>query len=443
MDEASDSFWSVSTTSTLVQSISSSYNYEAPTNGDPLTSDYIDADSLDLFTCSSCSLDCQHGSSVDAKCQNCNNGCPVEASPFRTGRECSNVFWIGNFRVNIDWDTAWLQKRDIFEPLLIQDLAYFLSVSDINSVSIWQFKPDGDGAIVYFRYLFETDDDDQAQITGGDVMFFANNEIEDPTSTASRGFIMQYIDSSYGYSFCVPTKEECDPSKQIDIMSIFYYCVGGSFAAILLFIFLYRLCTRAKRQRAYEAKVREVRQAQLRLMEHHNKARRVGMRDVSKNRAHKVHKAQKKVHKEQKKELKARAKEEKKLNKINEKHAQNMQANDHLNAPEYAGSAGSHHNHQDSGVELENYRRYSHQQQQQQQPQQSDKPQYAASAHGVGAYQAPQQQQRKAAQSVHSRSRGASNAPLPSGWKIYYNDDGIPYYFNSSTGQTTWRHPAQ
>ena len=42
---------------------------------------------------------------------------------------------------------------------------------------------------------------------------------------------------------------------------------------------------------------------------------------------------------------------------------------------------------------------------------------------------------------------GGNNPPpvnpnaLPPDWKIYYNDDGVPYYYNTQTGQTTWRHP--
>eukprot|EP01083_Nonionella_stella_P007342 21247_1 len=31
--------------------------------------------------------------------------------------------------------------------------------------------------------------------------------------------------------------------------------------------------------------------------------------------------------------------------------------------------------------------------------------------------------------------------PLPINWKTYYNSDGIPYYFNSHTGETTWKRP--
>merc|ERR1712113_1254201 len=106
-----------------------------------------------------------------------------------------------------------------------------------------------------------------------------------------------------GYKFCIPTKEECDPSKQINVLTIFYFCCGGSFGLVIILVILYRIATRGRRQRAYEARVREVRQAQLRLMEHHNKARRVGMRDVSKNRAHKIHKAHKKKKNYKKKKL--------------------------------------------------------------------------------------------------------------------------------------------
>eukprot|EP01084_Bolivina_argentea_P273378 465653_1 len=30
---------------------------------------------------------------------------------------------------------------------------------------------------------------------------------------------------------------------------------------------------------------------------------------------------------------------------------------------------------------------------------------------------------------------------LPPGWKVYHNDDGIPYFFCATTGETTWIHP--
>merc|ERR1712062_122247 len=96
---------------------------------------------------------------------------------------------------------------------------------------------------------------------------------------------------SYAFSYCIPSMENCDPSKEIDLTLMFYICLGGSFVFITLVVFIYRLATRRKRREAYEKQVREVRQAQLRLMEHHNKARRVGMRDVSKKRASKTHKA--------------------------------------------------------------------------------------------------------------------------------------------------------
>ena len=30
---------------------------------------------------------------------------------------------------------------------------------------------------------------------------------------------------------------------------------------------------------------------------------------------------------------------------------------------------------------------------------------------------------------------------LPKNWKIYYSEDGIPYYYNKKTDETLWRHP--
>ena len=168
------------------------------------------------------------------------------------------------------------------------------------------------------------------------------------------------------------------------------------------------------------------------------------MRDVSKQRAHKIHKAHQKVEKEQKKELKARAKQEKKMNKLN-----------HLNQPEMQQQVPSHSAH-DSGVELENFRRYSAKVQQSELVEDKDvvnRPQYAQSAIGVGAFKPKQKltkiQGRQVAQSVHSRSRGGTTSSqqtdpasnLPAGWKVYYNNDGIPYYYNQTTGETTWRKP--
>jgi len=49
-----------------------------------------------------------------------------------------------------------------------------------------------------------------------------------------------------------------------------------------------------KRRLRYEEKVKEIREAQIKLMEHHAKARRVGLKDVSKKRAHEIHEAKEK-----------------------------------------------------------------------------------------------------------------------------------------------------
>lgn len=33
-------------------------------------------------------------------------------------------------------------------------------------------------------------------------------------------------------------------------------------------------------------------------------------------------------------------------------------------------------------------------------------------------------------------------APPRNPWKLYYNDDGIPYYYNEDTQESTWDRPA-
>eukprot|EP00485_Elphidium_margaritaceum_P010738 CAMPEP_0202686732 /NCGR_PEP_ID=MMETSP1385-20130828/2498_1 /ASSEMBLY_ACC=CAM_ASM_000861 /TAXON_ID=933848 /ORGANISM="Elphidium margaritaceum" /LENGTH=1765 /DNA_ID=CAMNT_0049341379 /DNA_START=29 /DNA_END=5329 /DNA_ORIENTATION=+ len=494
VDEVASSYWKVPTTAELLSGVAG--DYDSSVAGAALTATNIEDAYLDLFTCGECGLQCANSAAVDDKCQNCDAGCPEEDDPFRSGRECSQVFWIGHFRLNIDWNVAFIDRWDEFEPLILTDLAHFLS-TDTSHVSIWQLKPDGDRSKVFFRYLFDTNNEDEVQIVGGDAMYFASRELGDDTSTAARGFIMQYVDSSYGYQFCVPYKEECDPSKRLPVLEIFYICAGASFGLVLFAILLYRIGTRRRRQRAYESKVREVRQAQLRLMEHHGKARRVGMRDVSRRRASKIHNAQRVRDKEQKNEIKRRADEERKLNKIQEDQAASYQAMSDVGAgggaldedvaapasswgapPAYAKSVGGDsHKKNESELELDQFRRHSMQ----------AKPQYAASDNGrargatyhnhnsaspspfaspntrpVSASVAhhsgggggaadrygkrPSQAQSVASRS-QSRARGNSAvdpaANLPPGWKCYYNNDRIPYFYNANTGQTTWRHPAQ
>ena len=184
---------------------------------------------------------------------------------------------------------------------------------------------------------------------------------------------------------------------------------------------------------AYEAKVREVRQAQLRLMEHHSKARRVGMRDVSKKRASKIHKAHAAKEKKEQQELKERAKAEKKMNKMHKKQgAEEQPGSEYAAIPEYASSA-SGHKRINSKLELEQYRTSQHEQRS---GGGGGGPQYAASA---GGYKPPRASGRvSGAQSVHSAH---SDAVLPAEWKVYFNENGVPYYHNSKTGKTQWRHP--
>ena len=81
----------------------------------PLTVQYIKQDSLDLFLCQSCGLQCGNGANIgDSLCTNCNDGCPVESEPFRSGVECNQGFWISSFRININYNDE-IRERSIFE----------------------------------------------------------------------------------------------------------------------------------------------------------------------------------------------------------------------------------------------------------------------------------------------------------------------------------------
>jgi len=435
VEDYSSSYWKTSETVALVGKIDDNFAFD-----ETLTSSYISDDDLPLFLCTECSLDCQHGSSADAECTNCDEGCPIEAAPGdnpRAGTECDQVFWIADFRLKVDWDRAFVSEWDTFEPLLVSDLAYFLN-TDSKHISIWQLKPDGDGSIVYFRYLFDTDSDDETQMIGGDIMVYATTEMADDTSTAVRGFLMEHTDTAYAFTYCIPSKENCDPADDFSIVQLFYYCLGGSFVLITIVVIVYRCATRKKRQKAYEAKVREVRQAQLRLMEHHSKARRVGMRDVSKKRASKIHKAHAAKEKKEQKELKERAKAEKKMHKMHEE--EQLPGSQYAAIPEFANSV-SGHKRINSKAELEQYRSSIHKSDSAHSGGGGGGPQYAASAGGVGNYRPPRASGRgSGAHSVHSAH---SEQPLPKDWRVYFNENGVPYYHNSRTGQTTWRHPAQ
>ena len=97
MEDYSSSYWKSSETVALVAKIDDTL--VAAEYDKTLTSDYIDDDNLPFFVCSECSLDCKHGSSFDAECTNCDDGCPIEAAPGdnpRAGIECDQVhcWWI-------------------------------------------------------------------------------------------------------------------------------------------------------------------------------------------------------------------------------------------------------------------------------------------------------------------------------------------------------------
>ena len=406
----SDAYWTVSLTSTLSRSNTSS--------------------NLDIFVCDACSLDCAHGSDESSDCTTCDN-CDDDVYG---GVDCNKVQWIGEFKVLVEWDTAAGSDAAEFDELLVQDLAYYFGIST-SRIEIWQLKGDGDGnSIVYFKYIFDTTDDRTAQATGGDVFTSFRTNLQTEGSVAYRGFLLGESDSSYELTWCLPENEECDPDAQFAFWRWFYICLGGSYGFEFLVIIIYRLATSRRRQKAYEEKVREVRKAQLRLMEHHQKARRVGMRDVSKNRAHKIHRAKDKQHKEEVREARRRSKVE--ADEI--KRRRSSQASQ-------GNKSSTGHGHARSEVEFQNQRLGS------------------GSASGAAnitvgnnsQFEVPSVSSANRAQSHSHHSnegggRGGNNGnfnpgdferPLPPGWTMYMSNDGIPYYYNSMTGETSWRHP--
>ena len=174
-----------------------------------------------------------------------------------------------------------------FEALIIIDLAYFLG-TDTKHISLWQVKPDGGKSVVYFRYLFDTDEEDETQIVGGDIMVLAGSEIADDSSTAQRGFLMKYTDASYEFVYCIPSKEECDPSSQANMSLVLLICFLCSFAFEIGVYALYRRLTRDRRQRLYEEELEEQRRILREMNEVHPTAMRVGAKDVNKKRAKKI-----------------------------------------------------------------------------------------------------------------------------------------------------------
>jgi len=146
-----------------------------------------------------------------------------------------------------------------------------------------------------------------------------------------------------------------------------------------------------KRRERYETKLREVREHQMRTMESHARARRVGLKDVSKSRASEIYQAKQEKKKAEEQELKDRVKQEKEMQrrvsiqKHNPQHSQE-ELQERLIDPRLMGNNNTN-------------------------------------ASAPPAFADP-----------------AVN--LPPGWQVFYNPDNIPYYYNANTGITSWRPPS-
>jgi len=185
--------------------------------------------------------------------------------------------------------------------------------------------------------------------------------------------------------YCIPDKEDCDPSAQLNFLELFLISICVSLAIHAAAFGAYRFSTRKKRRERYEAKLKEVREHQIRTMELHARARRVGLKDVSKSRAHEIHKA-----------------------KLEKKKEEEDEEREHEKEIERRESQRRETERQES---IKNRQRES-------------------------SVEQFQEVQRNSV--VQNDVEGGA---LPEGWQVYYNENNIPYYYNVNTGVTSWRHP--
>ncbi|ETO29129.1 hypothetical protein RFI_07995 [Reticulomyxa filosa] len=322
-----------------------------------------------MLTCNMCTLNCQNGGSQDPYCTSCGD-CP---SPWG-GVQCDKKYWVISMRLKVDWQTAYAYKAEEFASLFEEDMAFVINVSP-SRLEIWQLKGDNGGTIVYWKYIFSSGDDTEAQAEGGNIFIGLQKMV------AKNGSPQIYI------RILCAEQRECDPNQQFHYTEFFIISICVSFAFHLLALAVYRFTTRKKRRERYEAKLREVREHQKRTMEQHARARRVGLKDVSKSRASQIHQAKQEKKKLEEKELKDREKEiERRLS-----------VQKHQPKPSSEQLAQRRSSHVDS---------VSH-------------------------------------ESAHAQPPPPVNpgAGLPEGWQVFYNENGIPYYYNVHTGITSWRHP--
>jgi len=324
---------------------------------------------------------------ADANCTSCGT-CPYPWG----GLSCNYKYWVIQMRLNIDWQTAYWYKKEEFATLFAEDMGFVLNTSP-SRLAIWILKGNNGGTVVYWTYTFLTGSDIQAQAEGGSIFAGLKYMVAHDGSPVYRGWVTNETDSSYALEYCIPSKEVCDASGQLNYLELFLISVGSSLGVHFIGFLIYRFATRKKRRERYEAKLREVREHQIRTMESHQRARRVGLKDVSKSRASQIYHAKQEQKKIEEKEIKDRVKEEKELQRR---------------------ASLQKHKSQASQEQLEQRR-----------SSQIDSNEGGGSAGSQAAAPAPTNPE----------------ANLPPGWQVFYNPDGIPYYYNIHSGITSWRHP--
>merc|ERR1719394_2125545 len=155
-------------------------------------------------------------------------------------------------------------------------------------------KPEDSGTRVYFKLIFDTANDIEAQAAGGIVWNQLTRLVAEDRSAWYRGMVTKESDASTGLSEpCIPyAGENCDPDREDHFILYFLICLGGSLVFQVLVIGIWYLWTSKRRWETYQQRVEEVAD-RLRKLNKANQEQgghtRFVMRDVSRTRARDIY----------------------------------------------------------------------------------------------------------------------------------------------------------